>query len=221
VFLPAGLLRRRSAPAMLNYRLSGGIGVDAKPQRADDRRLASNVVGVHHVFPRSWGLVIEGELLAASDGRRLAISVRGRRLSTKSPPVFNGRGDLRLPFIGDQRPLVPFLPAGIGRDHHQHNARRRPGLIRNLFQTANFGGGLKFTRPAAGATGSTYRYFVIRSEPQSARYILWPRSTQGPTLYRQPGPESVIFALSIFPFRRSGPPWRTLRVRLKPDTTTK
>jgi hypothetical protein len=144
----------------------GGWVSIAKPDAPSEPAFGEYVIGGIITFaPVSW-LGVEGELLA---GLRRSQDLKfgsTATLSTKSPPVFMDAVNLVIPFIGDQRPLVPFVTAGIGET--TINRTRDVGQAdTETFFTGNFGGGVKWYSTGRWGYRVDYRYFVIRSEPQA------------------------------------------------------
>ena len=144
----------------------GGWVSFAAPDTKPEPTFGEYVVGGVVTFaPISW-LGIEGELLAGLRRSQTLVFGSTTTLNTKSPPVFMDAVNLVIPFLGDQRPIVPFVTAGIGET--TINRTRDVGQAdTETFFTGNFGGGVKWYSTGRWGYRVDYRYFVTRSEAQA------------------------------------------------------
>ena len=161
---PAFAQKVGAGKADLSIVTAGWLSI-SKPDTRPEPKFGEYVIGGIITFaPASW-IGMEGELLAGLR-RSQDLNFGSTTLSTKSPPVFMDAVNLIIPFIGDQRPLVPFVTAGIGET--TINRTRDVGQAdTETFFTGNFGGGLKWYSTGRWGYRVDYRYFVIRSEPQA------------------------------------------------------
>jgi hypothetical protein len=138
----------------------------AEPDSRPEPSFGEYVIGGSVSFaPLSW-LGVEGELLAGLRRSQELKFGSTKTLNTKSPPVFMDAVNLVIPFLGDQRAVVPFVTAGIGET--TINRTRDAGQAdTETFTTGNFGGGVKWYSAGRWGFRVDYRYFVIRSEAQA------------------------------------------------------
>ena len=144
----------------------GGWVSFAEPDTHPEPSFADYVIGASVSFaPASW-VGLEGEVLAGLRRSQELKFGSTKTLNTKSPPVFMDAVNVVIPFLGDQRPVVPFVTVGIGET--TINRTRDVGQAdTETFTTGNFGGGVKWYSPSRWGFRVDYRYFVIRSEAQA------------------------------------------------------
>jgi hypothetical protein len=143
--------------------VAGGWVSFTAPSTSPEPSFGEYVVGGNMSFaPLPW-MGVEAELLAGLRRSQVLKYGSTRTLTTKSPPVFMDAVNLVIPFIGDQRAVVPFVTAGIGET--TVNRLRDAGQVdTETFFTGNLGAGVKLYTSGRWAYRVDYRYFLIRSE---------------------------------------------------------
>jgi len=146
--------------------VAGGWISFAAPDRSPEPSFGEYVIGGNVSFaPLPW-MGVEAELLAGLRRSQQLKFGSTRTVTTKAPPVFMDAVNLVIPFLGDQRSVVPFVTAGIGET--TINRLRDVGQAdTETFFTGNVGGGVKVYSSGRWAYRVDYRYFLIRSEDQA------------------------------------------------------
>jgi opacity protein-like surface antigen len=160
---PASAQNAGAGKADLSIVVGGWVSF-AEPETRPEPAFSEYVVGGIITFaPISW-LGVEGELLAGLRRSQALKFGSTQTLNTTSPPVFMDAVNLVIPFLGDQRPVVPFVTAGLGET--TINRTRDVGQAdTETFFTGNFGGGVKWYTTGRWGFRVDYRYFMTRSEP--------------------------------------------------------
>jgi hypothetical protein len=139
----------------------GGWVSFLKPDALPEPAFSEYLIGVSITFnPGPIG--IEGGYVVGLK-RTQKLEYGSTVVTKKSPPVFIDTVNLIVPLMGNHRPVVPFVTAGIGEV--TINRTRDVGQVdTETFFAGNFGGGVKWYSEGRWGFRGDYRYSVSRSE---------------------------------------------------------
>ena len=115
-------------------------------------------------FTVNWTMIgIEADLFMAP-GRSQNLAFGSSSVNQKTPHVVQDSVNLVVPLIGNRRPAVPYVSAGLGETTIMRTSDNLTQPDTETFTMGNFGGGVKWYSAGRWGLRGDYRLSVVRSK---------------------------------------------------------